>query len=299
MKRVVLKVDVDTLRGTVEGVPALLSLFRQHDVKASFLFSVGPDNTGRAIRRVFRKGFLNKVGRTSVVSHYGIRTLLNGTLLPGPHIGKKAGWAIRQAAEQGHEVGIHCYDHVLWQDFVAAKDYSWTQREMQKAKEAFHEATGVPASTIGAAGWQINPHVLQLEEEFGFRYASDVRGWEPFFPLMDLASSQCVQLPTTLPTLDEIIGLDDIDADNCWKTIFDRSRESLKHGHVFTLHAELEGAKLMPAMRSLLVQWRSHGFRFVTLGELYASLDKTALPNMPIRFQTVAGRSGLLACQAN
>ena len=83
MKQVVLKVDVDTYLGTLHGVPALLELFERFHVKASFLFSVGPDNTGRAIRRVFRKGFLQKVGRTSVVSHYGLRTLMNGVLKPG------------------------------------------------------------------------------------------------------------------------------------------------------------------------------------------------------------------------
>ena len=206
MKQVVLKVDVDTYLGTLHGVPALLELFERYDVKASFLFSVGPDNTGRAIRRVFRKGFLQKVGRTSVVSHYGLRTLMNGVIKPGPHIGKKAAFVMRCVAAAGHEVGIHCYDHVRWQDFVAGKDLKWTQREMDKALEAFKDALQMQPQTIGAAGWQINRFVIALEEQMGFSYASDVRGREPFSPTMEGVSSNCIQLPTTLPTLDEIIG---------------------------------------------------------------------------------------------
>jgi hypothetical protein len=75
---VVLKVDVDTLRGTQEGVPALMRLFEKHAVRATFLFSLGPDHTGRALKRVFRPGFLAKVRRTSVTSHYGMKTLLYG-----------------------------------------------------------------------------------------------------------------------------------------------------------------------------------------------------------------------------
>ena len=59
--RLGLKVDVDTLRGTREGVPGLVELFRNHDVAATFLFSLGPDHTGRAIKRVFRPGFVGKV----------------------------------------------------------------------------------------------------------------------------------------------------------------------------------------------------------------------------------------------
>src|SRR6516162_9822308 len=76
-----LKVDVDTLRGTREGVPRLVTLLKKHGAGATFLFSLGPDHTGRAIKRIFRPGFLSKVSRTSVLEHYGLRTLMYGTLL--------------------------------------------------------------------------------------------------------------------------------------------------------------------------------------------------------------------------
>jgi len=298
MKQVVLKVDVDTYLGTLHGVPALLELFERFKVKASFLFSVGPDNTGRAIRRVFRKGFLQKVGRTSVVSHYGLRTLMNGVLKPGPHIGRRAAHIMREVAVRGHEVGIHCYDHVKWQDFVAGKDLNWTQREMNRALEAFRNAVQMEPQTIGAAGWQINPFVIALEDQMGFSYASDVRGREPFIPTMEGVSSNCIQIPTTLPTLDEIIGSDGIDSFNCWETIMEKSHETLNHGHVYTLHAELEGMKLMPVMEKLLEQWNASGFDLVTLNQLYASLDIASLPKQDIEWGEIEGRSGLLAVQA-
>ena len=51
-----LKVDVDTLRGTREGVPNLAVLLKKHAADATFLFSLGPDHTGRAIKRAFRRG---------------------------------------------------------------------------------------------------------------------------------------------------------------------------------------------------------------------------------------------------
>ncbi|HEY5776182.1 MAG TPA: polysaccharide deacetylase family protein [Xanthomonadales bacterium] len=293
-----LKVDVDTYLGTLHGVPALLELFARYDVKASFLFSVGPDNTGRAIRRVFRKGFLKKVGRTSVVSHYGLRTLMNGVLKPGPHIGKRAGAVMRQVAAAGHEVGIHCYDHVRWQDNVAVKDLDWTRLEMNKALEAFRDAVRSDPQTIGAAGWQINHWVIALEEQMGFAYASDVRGREPFLPVMEGTTSNCIQIPTTLPTLDEIIGSDGIDSSNCWETILQKSREKFPYGHVYTLHAELEGMKLMPVMEKLLEQWTSSGFGLMTLGQLHASLDRSALPRQEIKWAEVEGRSGLLAVES-
>src|SRR6516164_3464374 len=119
-RHIALKVDVDTLRGTLEGVPRLAALFKRLGLGATFYFSVGPDHTGRALTRVLRPGFLTKVRRTSVTSHYGLPTLLYGTLLPGPDIGRRAGGVMRSVRDAGFEVGVHCYDHVRWQDGVAA-----------------------------------------------------------------------------------------------------------------------------------------------------------------------------------
>ena len=62
----------------------LTALFKKLGVDATFYFSVGPDHTGRAMRRVFRKGFAQKVARTSVLKHYGLKTLLYGVLLTRP-----------------------------------------------------------------------------------------------------------------------------------------------------------------------------------------------------------------------
>jgi len=295
--RIALKVDVDTYRGTLEGVPALLELFRRFDVEATFLFSLGPDHTGRAIRRVFRPGFLSKVQRTSVTEHYGYKTLMYGVLLPGPHIARRAGHVMRAARDDGHEVGIHCYDHVRWQDFVAGKDEAWTRRELELACRAFNEVFDSAPTTHGAAGWQLNSHLLGLEQEKGFAYASDVRGRSPFIPSMGGIDFECVQIPTTLPTLDELIGCDGNTPDNVHETVFMASREVLPHGHVYTLHAELEGMKLLPVMERLILAWRDAGDEMLTTRAIYDGLDTTSLPRKQIILGEVPGRSGLLALE--
>src|SRR5450755_4809275 len=134
-----LKIDVDTLRGTREGVPNLVELLRKHRAGASFLFSVGPDHTGRAIKRIFRPGFFSKVRRTSVLKHYGLKTLLYGPLLPGPAIGRRAGDVMRNVRDAGYEVGVHCFDHTTWQDFVSRRGEAWTRDQMLRAVHRFRE----------------------------------------------------------------------------------------------------------------------------------------------------------------
>lgn len=297
--KIALKVDVDTLRGTLEGVPALLDLYRRYNVKATFLFSLGPDHTGRALRRIFRPGFFSKVQRTSVVSHYGIKTLLYGTLLPGPHIGRKGSRIMRQAEAAGHEVGVHCYDHIRWQDFVANRDESWTKAEMQAAFDAFKEVFGRVPIIHGAAGWQINQYALQLEQKMGFRYASDCRGDFPFMPVMDGQVFQCPQIPTTLPTLDELLGCNQITEENVHEEIFLASRSALPAGHVYTLHAELEGMKLLPAMEKLLQLWKDAGDEICPMDEFIADLDFAKLPRHELVMGELEGRSGLLAKQGS
>jgi undecaprenyl phosphate-alpha-L-ara4FN deformylase len=299
-----LKIDVDTLRGTREGVPALVAALKRAEADATFLFSLGPDHTGRALRRVFRRGFFDlahKVRRTSVLEHYGLRTLLYGTLLPGPDIGRRAGDCMRQVRDAGYEVGVHCFDHTTWQDFVTRRGEAWTRDQMLRAVHRFREVFGAKPQVHGAAGWQMNQSALEQEEEMGFLYASDTRGEGPFVPLLPVPSlpprrSACPQLPTTLPTLDELIGVDGLSADNVHQAVLERTRAP-RPGHVFTLHAELEGMKLLPVFRRLIHGWHGQGYQLVSMRTLFSGLDVASLPPGRVLAGTVPGRSGALAVQ--
>ena len=64
-QQLALKIDVDTYRGTREGVPRLMEMLKKHDAQATFFFSLGPDHTGRAITRIHWQG----------VAHLGAGTL--------------------------------------------------------------------------------------------------------------------------------------------------------------------------------------------------------------------------------
>jgi undecaprenyl phosphate-alpha-L-ara4FN deformylase len=298
--RIGLKVDVDTLRGTREGVPRLMALFKKHGVDATFYFSVGPDHTGRAMRRVFRKGFAQKVARTSVLKHYGLKTLLYGVLLPGPDIGRNAGGVMRSVHDAGFEVGLHTYDHVRWQDYVAKATAAWTRVEFERGIEGFRRVFGFAPQSHAAAGWQINAHGLELEAEYGLRYASDTRGGPPFLPALARGASACPQLPTTLPTFDEILGVGGVDESSIADAVFRLSADAAAEDglQVFTLHAELEGMLLLDAFESLLVKWRQSGAAITRMAKIHEAAMRRPLPTRAVVMGEVAGRSGVLAVQA-
>jgi undecaprenyl phosphate-alpha-L-ara4FN deformylase len=297
-----LKVDVDTLRGTREGVPRLTALLRRLKLDATFYFSVGPDHTGRAMRRVFRKGFAQKVARTSVLKHYGLKTLLYGVLLPGPDIGARAGEVMRGVHDGGFEVGLHTYDHVRWQDYVAGASAAWTRTEFERGMDAFRRVFGFFPQSHAAAGWQVNETALELESEYGLSYASDTRGRSPFWPMLKAGRSSCPQLPTTLPTFDELLGREGIDESNIAEAVWRCSeKESQRPGadnlQVFTLHAELEGMRLLDAFESLLRQWQTAGATITRMARIRELGLLRPLPDGAVVMGEVPGRSGLLALQ--
>jgi len=296
--RIVLKIDVDTLRGTREGVPNLARLLDKYHARATFLFSLGPDHTGWALRRVFRPGFLKKVSRTSVVEHYGIKTLMYGVLLPGPDIGRRALAEMRAIHEGGFECGIHTWDHVYWQDNVRAGNREWTATQMQRSHARFVEVFGAPPVTHGAAGWQMNGYAFEQIDAWGMKYASDGRGHTPYIPVLDGRTLNHVQMPTTLPTLDEILGVDGVDVTNVAAHLLGLTSKQA-HDQVYTLHAELEGQKLAAVFEQLLAGWSAQGHSFCTMGDYHATLDHATLPTYPVAWGEIPGRAGELILQPN
>ena len=295
MTTIALKIDVDTYRGTLEGVPRLAAALERSGARATFLFSLGPDHTGRALKRVFRRGFLGKVRRTSVVSHYGVRTLLYGVLLPGPRIGRRCEGELQAIEARGFEVGVHTWDHVKWQDGVARAGPEWTRRQFELACEEFARVFGHAPATHGAAGWQMNAHVPSLQAERGMAYASDTRGRGPFVPLIGEREVPVLQLPTTLPTLDELIGREDLEGVDPIEHLLRLSAEGADH--VFTLHAELEGGAYLEGFERLLGAWRARGVVLTDLATYASGLDPARLPRCPIDSGRVPGRAGTLAVQ--
>src|SRR5512143_792937 len=292
------KMDFDTLRGTREGVPNLDTLLKKHGVGATFLFSLGPDHTGRAIKRVFRPGFVGKVQRTSVVRHYGVRTLLYGTVLPGPDIGRRAASTLRRVRGVGHETGIHCWDHARWQDGVASADAEWTRREIELACERYVDIFKEPPTTHGAAGWQMNVHALRLTQRLGFDYCSDGRGRDPHLPVWRAELVRCPQFPTTLPTLDEVIGVDGRGEDEAGAHLLELTATApAAGGHVFTLHAELEGLRLAHVLDALIAGWHAQGYTVGPVRALYDAVEPMALPRCEVGIGTVPGRTGTLLVQ--
>src|SRR5439155_1003591 len=86
----------------------------------------------------------------------------------------------------------------------------------------------------------------------GLRYASDTRGDAPFRPRVTGGPLKTIQVPTTMPTMDELLGrVRDLSG-----TLIDALRPGV---NVLTLHAEVEGGPLGPAIESFVERARGAG----------------------------------------
>jgi len=296
---VALKVDVDTERGTRVGVPALAALLTEFAVPAAFLFSLGPDNTGKAIRRVFRPGFFSKVSRTGVVRMYGIRTLLNGTLLPAPHIGTRHADVMRHVRDTGFETGIHCHDHFKWQDYLFQMSLAQVRDEFARARDEFRRIFGCDAVTAGAPGWQANAHSRQVYDEAALLYSSDTRGQSAYFPEIAGRAFKTLEIPSTLPTFDELLGRPEYPEGK----IVAHYGGLLMHErpNILTIHAEIEGMAKLALFRKLLVAWTDLGVTFIRLDDFARKLldQRQNVPRMSLVMAEIDGRSGQLATQGS
>jgi len=286
-----LKVDVCTHAGLQYGVPALMRLFDELNVRASFFVAGGPDHSGRAIRRVFRRGFLTKMMRTNAVGTYGWRTVLYGTLLPGPQIAASFPETVRSLVRAGHEVGIHGYDHVYWQDELPKLSAAAVGAEIERARTVFGDILGSAPRAFGAPGWQCTAASFASEDALDLAYHSDTRGTSPFRPHMDGQRFRTIDIPTTLLTLDETYGRLGTTA----RELTAYYRRQLHPGlNVYTAHAEMEGRQQLPLLRDWLAAARDEAevLRLIDVAQ-----QLTDVPTATVVAAPIEGRHGTVAQQ--
>jgi undecaprenyl phosphate-alpha-L-ara4FN deformylase len=295
MARVALKVDCDTDEGTREGVPRLAAMLQERGIRATFFFTFGPDRSGVAIRRVFtRKGFLRKMLRSRAPALYGWRTMLSGTLLPAPRIGERGAEAMRAAGKAGHETGVHGWDHVGWQDGLSRMPLARVREQYERAHAEYLRVFGVPARASAAPGWTVNARSLEVQEERSLLYASDTRGGGPFFPRAGGRVFRTLEIPTTLPTLDETLAWPELSNDEAQRAFF---RRAPRETEVHTIHAEVEGRSKAPLFEKILDDWRADGIEFPLLSELARETlsRRSAVPVRNLSSTALPGRGGLVA----
>jgi len=275
-----LKIDVDTYQGMRLGVPRLLSLLREMDLRATFYLSIGPDASGRAVLQLLKNPrFLKKMVRTRAASLYGFRTALYGTLLPSPKIALSFPELVRRIVAEGHEAQFHAWDHRRWQDELTVRPEGWIRDWFSRGIDGFEALTGKRPTSFGAPAWLIDDRVLSMVRDLGFDYLSCTRAKVPFIH----EGAGLIEIPSDLPCFEET-GVEEGE-----RTIL----AGLAEGgiHVLPVHAEVEGGRMSENFVRLIHAAKKLDYRLLPLGDLLSLLDRKSLVTRRFRLQLLSGRS--------
>jgi hypothetical protein len=285
--RVALRVEVSSVRGLREGVPNLIRLFGEYRLRATFLFALGRDYAGLSPLRTWRAR-----------RRLGLSALLYGTLLTPPSLANAAAGMIRLAREEGHEVGLFGLSPQHWAARLAHAEGDWVRRQCEALWEAYLGLGESAPCALATPGWQVHPALLGELSAERYRYSSLTRGKLPYVPLSQGVRSQVPEIPTTLPTVDEMLRQPGVTSDKIHEHLYAESRHLLPAGHVFAASAEREGIEWLPLMEKLLVMWKGQGGSIRTLGDVLKEIDQTTLPHHQVGWGNVAGDDRFMAMQS-
>ncbi len=296
-KYLIFKIDVDTYEGMRDGVPRLLKTLYNSGLKATFCLSFGPDNSGKAIFKLFKDPkFLKKMLKTGAPRLYGWRTILSGTLIPARNIALSFPDIVKKIDDEGHEIIVHAWNHRYWQDHLNKMDKNSIRNEFNNAFNAYKKILNQKAHAVAAPGWQATPLSLEVEDELELLYASDLRAIEPCFLSFKDKRFKTLQIPTTGLCIEELL------------TIGIRDEKELKHKlitsvldapyPVMAVHAEVEGGVFNKFFEHEIIPYiKGEGYKVITLSELAYMLLKTKelIPTKRLCWKEIQGRAGKVA----
>jgi undecaprenyl phosphate-alpha-L-ara4FN deformylase len=292
-----LNVHVDTFEGMRHGVVRLLELFEKYGISTTFFVPMGKDHTGWTILRALKHpGLVLKAKRGNAVGAYGVKTLMRGILLPGPEIARRNIGILHTIVNQGHELGIHGLDHVYWHDHIRNLNYDRTQKILDTAFSTYTELMGTKPRSFAAPGWMINAHSFDIFCKSGLTYSTDTRGTTPFYPHMEGNTYPILQIPLTLPTLDEMVGLAGTDQTSLARYFADQLTSGL---NVFAVHTEFEGNKWVQFLEAFIKLSLDRGYHFLRLADIADNVNNasSSLPVCQCIYGSVKGRAADVTVQ--
>jgi len=300
-KAIALRVDVDTSVGFKKGVPHLLRVFRDFGVKATFFIVMGPDTMGKHLKRFKEKDYFKRiiaVNPFNLLRDYGWRPFFYGTLLPSPQVGAGHPELFLKVLEEGHEIGIHGYNHARWADRYDTLTKEEIHQEIEKCRGMFCVLAGTPPLSSACPNWRCNDLILLEEEKFGFLYLSDVRGDTPFFPVVNGRKLNTLQIPQTLPTTHECLQAQKATRETVVDFILENYLVETRL-NVFTVHDWLEGLSGKKLLVDFIGGALDLGYQFLRLKDVAEIIlqQRERVPTGRIVAKRVMGGIGEVACQ--
>ncbi len=197
-----LRIDVDTIKGLIEGVPQALDILNDIGIQATFFITTGPDRTGRNLFHLHqrKKSYLKR----NPLRKYGLKQILYGLLLPAPLMESQRD-IIKEIVRKGHEVGLHGYDHYHWANYFHKMSDEEISSCLKKGVHILTRILGRRPTGFASPAFKWSPSSLMVQSRLDFIYSSDMHGNTVFYPQVGTKTLKILQIPISQPLIEELV----------------------------------------------------------------------------------------------
>jgi undecaprenyl phosphate-alpha-L-ara4FN deformylase len=297
-KQIGLRCDVDFGVGLARGVPYLLDVLERHKMHATFYVTMGPDGFRQHTSRLGSATYRSRIRRMNplgMIRAFGPVYLARQALGLTGTVGLGQPKVLRRIVAEGHELGVHGFDHYWWAENVQVADRHALKNDMDRALAALKRTTGRDASAWASPNWRCTAKSLALVDEYGFSYGADTRGSAPFVPDVPGYTGRTPQLPISLPCLHEISDyLNTTDPAEI-------RREFMRHVkpgyNVWCIHDYYEGVLRREMFDAVIADLVGAGWTLVPIATLADELRPLELASSRIVSARMPGGRGAVSCQ--
>jgi len=263
---------VDTIKGLTQGVPRILDILDDMQIRATFFITMGPDKTGRNLFHLPKR---KNIGLTTMspVRKYGLKQMFYGLLIPSPIMEKHA-HLIQKISKKGHEIGFHGYNHYQWANYFLKMSTEDIDKQIGQAINAFIKIIGKRPRGFAAPAFKWSKKSLLAADQWNFIYSSDMYGTRVFYPEIEGRKLNILQIPVSEPLIEDLVHQQVPDMQ-----ILNRFKKNLRERSLITVytHASYEFLHKERLIRSILNESQTYDpISFLTFNDIAEELKKTA-----------------------
>lgn len=256
------RIDIDTRKGLIKGVPFLENLANEFNVNFSYYIPIGGESN--LIELLKHRGNREKFSGKSIEKLNFLEKLRTAFLPKDLPIINEA--LLNNLKEEGNEVGVHGFKHRQW---TRSFDSLNLDKVFRKIEERYFSLFEEKPSSFAAPGFITDERVLEKLDEYNYSCASDLQNDAPFIP----ENHSHVQVPITMrynrtPFIEynRLQGVSDNEMIDRFKRNLDEKFSSLY------IHPGYEGIKERELLRTFMEIIEKKGIEVKTILELAESI---------------------------
>jgi undecaprenyl phosphate-alpha-L-ara4FN deformylase len=199
-----IRIDVDSTRD-IALLPEVLDLLTRLGIKGTFFVTTGPDRLAlNFLKHLAHPGSYAQFIKSRPL-RYGAYSL-NG-ILRSTEVEAASPEILQRVKEDGHELGLHGYDHFTWMDKLSMMDEKTIKHLISTGITALEAVTKAAAKSFASPGFTVTSALLRAIDAFDFDYSSDFKSnhpTPPFYPEIGSDMSGVLEVPVSMDSIGEL-----------------------------------------------------------------------------------------------